>query len=114
MPLLDTTLDIGMNAIAAACSHVGLASADPGSTGLNATSHARVAAGWSTAANGDIVLTNKAFTGGAASGPVLYATYWSAITGGVYRGSQLLTGDTSSNAAGQYTINSLALNSAAT
>lgn len=113
MALLDTTLDIGMNAIAGACGWLGLASADPGATGANPTAHARVAAGWATAANGDTVATNKAFTGGAASGPVLFVTFWSAQTGGTYRGSQPLTGDQASNAAGAYTVNSVALNSAA-
>lgn len=113
MALLDTTLDIGMTAIAGACGWIGLASADPGATGANPTSHGRVAAGWATAANGDTVATNKQFTGGAASGAVTHVTFWSAQTGGAYRGSQALTGDQSSNAAGQYTVNSVALNSAA-
>lgn len=113
MALLDTTLDVGMNAIAGACGFLALHTSDPGATGVNQATSARVAAAWATAANGDTVTTNKAFTGGAASGPVTHVGFWSAATGGTYRGSQALTGDTSFNAAGQYTINSVALNSSA-
>jgi hypothetical protein len=113
MALLDATLNIGMDAIAGACGWLGLASADPGTTGLNPTAHGRVAAGWAASANGDTIATNKAFTGGAASGAVTHVTFWSAQTGGTFRGSQALTGDQSSNAAGQYTVNSVALNSSA-
>lgn len=113
MALLDATLDIGMNAIAASITHLGLATADPGTTGANPSAAARVAATWATSANGDTVTTSKAFTGGAASGPVTHVTFWSAASGGTYRGSQALTGDQSFNAAGQYTVNAVNLNSAA-
>jgi acetylornithine/succinyldiaminopimelate/putrescine aminotransferase len=117
MALLDATLDIGMTAIAGACGYLALHSADPGTTGANPTSAARVAATWSTSTNGDIVTTNKAFTGGAASGAVLYVGFWSAATGGTFRGSQIIPtsagNDLAFNAAGNYTLNSVAINSAA-
>jgi len=114
MPLLDTTLDIGTNAIIAASGWLSLHSANPGTTGASESSAARVAAGWAASANGDTVATNKSFTGGAASGAVLYVGFWSAATGGVFRGSQALTGDATFNAAGQYTVNSVALNGSST
>lgn len=113
MALLDTTLDIGMNAIIAASGFLSLHSANPGTTGINESTAARVAAGWATAANGDTTATNKAFTGGAASGACTYVGFWSASTGGTFRGSQALTGDQTFNAAGQYTVSSVALNSSA-
>lgn len=113
MALLDATLNIGMDAMAASITHLSLSTADPSTTGANQSAAARVAAGWAVSANGDTVATNKAFTGGAASGPVTHVCFWSASTGGTFRGSQALTGDTAFNAAGQYTVNSVALNSSA-
>lgn len=71
---------------------------------------ARVSAGWSVSAAGVATATNKAFTGGAASGPVVRVGYWSAATGGTYGGGALLTGDQSFNAAGQYTVDSVTEN----
>jgi len=114
--LLDATLNIGMDAIAASITHIGIATADPGTTGTNASAAPRVAAGWPAAANGDVVVTNKAFTGGAANGAIWGFTFWSAASGGTFRGSQILAAgsDASFNAAGNYTANSIAINSAAT
>jgi hypothetical protein len=106
MPLLDATLHIGVQAMQDAMTFFGLATADPGATGANPTTHARVAAGWGTPANGDFgpLTLPKLFTGGAANGPVLYVTFWSAATAGTFRGSYALTGDTTSNSAGEYTL----------
>ena len=64
---------------------------------------ARVAASWVNT-NGVLTATNRAFTGGAASGPVVRVGYWSAATGGTYGGGSLVTGDTAFNAAGNYTV----------
>jgi hypothetical protein len=113
MALLDATLDIGMNAIIAAAPYLSIHTANPGTTGTSESTAARVAAGWAASANGDTTATNKSFTGGAASGPATYVGFWSAATGGVFRGSQVLTGDQTFNAAGAYTLTSVALNSAA-
>lgn len=67
---------------------------------------ARVAASWANS-NGTLTATNKAFTGGAASGPVVRVGYWSTATGGTYGGGCLLTGDQAFNAAGAYTVTSI-------
>ena len=57
--------------------------------------------------DGDITWSNIAFTGGAASGPVVRVGYWSASTSGTYYGGSLLTGDATFNAAGEYTVTSV-------
>jgi hypothetical protein len=94
----------------AAATHLALHTADPGATGLNPASSARVAAAWSGAVNGDLVVINKSFTGGAANGPCTHVGFWSAVTGGTYYGSQALTGDTTFNSAGEYTVTLLTVN----
>lgn len=67
---------------------------------------ARVAASW-TNTNGVLTASSRAFTGGAASGPVVRVGYWSAATAGTYGGGALLTGDQAFNAAGEYTVTSV-------
>jgi hypothetical protein len=114
MPFNDTLLNVGANAMAAAATHLALHTANPEPSGSNPSSAARVAAGWSAAANGDLSVSNKAFTGGAASGPCTHVGFWSAASGGTFYGSQALTGDTSFNSAGEYTITSLTVNGSST
>jgi hypothetical protein len=114
MPLNDTLLNVGANAMAAAATHLSLATANPEPTGSNQATSGRVAAGWGAAATGDLTVTNKAFTGGAANGPCTYVCLWSAITGGTFYGSVALTGDTTFNSAGEYTITSLTVNGSST
>lgn len=114
MALNTAALQVAGAALAGAVTFVGLASALPDATGSNATTHARLASGM-TSTNGVVSLGGaKNFTGGAANGPVLYLTYWSAATAGTFYGFQALTGDTASNAAGQYTVNTATLTGSAT
>ncbi len=108
--LNDTLLNIGANAMAGAALYLSLHTATPDVSGSNPASSARVAAGWGTAATGDITTTNKAFTGGAASGPCVAVGLWSAATAGTFYGYYPLTGDQTFNAAGEYTITSLTIN----
>ncbi len=113
--LNDTILNIGVTAMQGAITHLSIHTALPNAAGSNESTAARVAAGWGAAANGDFAtLTNKAFTGGAASGPATYVGFWSASTAGTFYGYQQLTGDQTFNAAGQYTITSLAITGTAT
>ena len=114
MPLNDTLLNIGANAMAAAATHLAIHTANPEPTGTNPATSARVAASWGVAANGDLTITNKNFTGGAANGPATHVGFWSAITGGTFYGSQALTGDQTFNSAGEYTITSLTVNGSST
>lgn len=111
--LNDAALNLMADALGDAALYLSLHSAAAGSTGTNETSAARVAAAWPNAANGDITVTGKSFTGGAASGPVAEVGLWSAATGGTFYGSFPLTGDTTFNAAGEYTVNNLTINGAA-
>lgn len=108
----DALLNIGANAMAAAAPYLSLHSATPDASGSNQTTAARVAASWPSAATGDLTITNKAFTGGAASGPVTDVGYWSTLTGGTFYGSTAVTGDSTFNSAGEFTITSLIVNGA--
>jgi hypothetical protein len=114
MPLNDTLLNIGANAMAAAATHLSLATANPEPTGTNQSAAPRVAASWPGAATGDLSITNKVFTGGAANGPVTHLCFWSASSAGTFYGSVALTGDATFNSAGEYTITSLAVNGSST
>lgn len=98
----------GVSAVAA---YVSLHSADPGATGANETTAARQAASW-TGSSGTRSLTGPlSFTGGAASGPVLYAGLWSAATGGTFYGSVPLSGDAAFTPSGTYTLTALSITS---
>lgn len=117
MPLNDTILNIGAAAMQAAMTHGSLFSAVPNAAGTtNNTTHGRVALTWTTAANGDMIVTaDAAFTGGAANGAVLYLGFWSASTAGTFYGYvTITTGDTASNAAGEYTLTDVVITGTAT
>ena len=103
MALNNSALDVAGNALAADITHLSLHSADPGAGGANETTAARQPAGW-TVTNGDLVATNRNFTGGTPNGPVTHVGYWTAASGGTFRGSQPLSGDTTFNAEGEYTV----------
>lgn len=114
MTLNDAALVIGANAIDGAITHFQLHSASPGAGyTLNAVG-SRVAVNGSVDADGDITWTNVAFTGLTANQAVTHVSYWSASTGGTNYGGAALTGDTTANSAGEYTITSAAENSTAT
>lgn len=119
MPLLDATLNSMADHLASLAPFLSLHTADPGTTGANATTHARVAAAWPAATSGgDLAISNKSFTGGASSGPVLYVGLWSAASGGTFRGGFQIpnngTNDLTSNAAGAYTLTAMAISGTAT
>lgn len=114
MALVDAALNTAADAITAAYPYVAIHTADPGTTGANESTAARVAAAWPAASgSGDVTITNKAFTGGAASGPATHLGLWSALTGGTFGGGFALTGDQTFNAAGEYTITSHTINGSA-
>lgn len=114
MPLNNTALNLEANALAGAALYLSLHSADPGATGTAETTAARVAAAWPGAANGDLTVSNKNFTGGAANGACTFVGLWSAATGGTFYGGFALTGDQTFNAAGQYTLTSLTIDGSST
>lgn len=115
MAFNDTALDIAGNAIRAEYPWLSLHTTGGVGSSTDESAAGRVAAGWAAATNGgNITTTNVAFTGGAASGPVVRVGYWSAETNGTYGGGSLLTGDQTFNAAGEYVITSLTETGSAT
>ena len=101
MALNDAALNLMANALAAAATHLSL---DTNGSGTESTA-GRLAAGWGTAANGDIAIGSaKAFTGGASNGPVTHVGLRSASSGGTFYGSFAVTGDASFNSAGEYSL----------
>lgn len=114
MALSDAALVIGSNAIALAITHMSLHTTGAVTSSTNESTAARVAVNGTVDADGDITWSNVAFTGGAASGPVVRVGYWSDITGGTYYGGSLLTGDAAFNAAGAHTVTSVTETSTAT
>lgn len=108
MALNDAALVLAANAVDAAITHMQLHSGAPGAAGTsNVTSAARQAVNGTVDGDGDITWTNIAFTGVAASGSVTHVSYWSALTSGTFYGSAALSGDSTANAAGEYTVTSV-------
>ena len=120
MALNDTILNIGATSMGTSMAFLGLHTADPGAGGTSPANSPRVASGWGAAANGDLTTTNKAFTGGAASGACTHVGFWSTAgtgtppTGGTFYGSVALTGDQTFNSAGEYTLTTLTVNGSST
>lgn len=116
MALTDTTLNMMGTYLTGIATHLTLHSADPGTTGTNlVTTASRVAASWSVDADGDLTLSSAAaFTGAAASTAVTHVGLWSAATSGTFRGGFPLTGDTTTNAAGEYTVTQVTINGTST
>lgn len=112
MALNTTALNIQATALAGAALYLSLHSANPGTTGTSETTAARVAASWPAAASGALTISNKAFTGGTASGACQYVGLWSASTAGTFYGGFALSGDQTFNSAGEYTITSLTITGA--
>lgn len=93
--------------------YLAIHTADPGSSGASPAASARVAHSGSAAA-GALTISNVSFTGGAAGGAATYVGLWSASSAGTFGGGYQLTGDTTFNAAGQYTVTSLVITGSAT
>lgn len=107
MALSDAALVVGATAIKNAITHLQLHSAAPGGSGTTGAVGSRVASTGTVDADGDITWSNISFTGLTANQTVAYVSYWSASTGGTFHGSGALSGDTSANAAGEYTVTSV-------
>lgn len=109
MPLSTFALNSSATHLASITAELSLHTADPGATGTNETTAARQAPTFGAAANGAVSLSAADnFTGGAASGPVAYVGLWDASAN--FLGSFAITsGDTSFNAAGDYTLDNLTI-----
>jgi hypothetical protein len=108
MPLTNATLNSLGTHLASLITHVSLHSADPGTTGTSETTAARRPVTWTVDADGDLTSTVLNFTGGAANGAVTHVGYWSALTGGTFRGGDPIPAgggnDLTFNASGQYNL----------
>lgn len=118
MAIFDSGLVVMGTALRSAITHIQFHSADPGAAGTsNVAAGARIAVTWG-AVDGDGDFQNSAVinkTDGGASAACTYVSYWTALTSGTCHGSKILTGDTSFNSAGAYSIpiGSLIINIAA-
>ena len=110
MTLSDAALVVASNAVDTAITHFALHSGARGAAGTTNAIGTRVAVNGTVDADGDITWTNTAFTGLPASGAVAEVSYWSASTGGTYYGGATITGDTTANAAGEFTLTSVTEN----
>lgn len=105
--LSTSALVDGATAINAAWTHVQIHSAAPGGSGTTAVVGSRVANTGSVNAAGVITRAAANFTGLPPNQGVTHVSYWSSVTGGVFKGSSALTGDVTANAAGEYTVSSI-------
>ncbi|AYD87371.1 hypothetical protein SEA_VALENTINIPUFF_76 [Microbacterium phage ValentiniPuff] len=114
MPVNDAYLNIAAAAGKAAVTHLSIHTATPNASGSNESTAPRKAAAFSTPSAGDYTLTGAIlFEGGASGGPATHVGLWSALTGGTFLGYFALTGDQTFNAAGEYSLADLDINSAA-
>lgn len=110
--LTTAGIQVGAAAIAADITKIRLHTADPsagtGTTFLTTAADKTVTC---TSSGGVVTVPSAAFTGGAASGACTHVSVWSGTT---YRGAYALTGDTTFNAAGEYTVTGITITGSAT
>lgn len=107
MTLNDAALVTGATAIKNEITHMQLHSTNVGGAWGTGAIGARVAVAGTVDADGDITWSNINFTGLAANAPVGGVSYWTASTGGSNRGGAGLTGDTTANSSGEFSITSI-------
>lgn len=114
MALNDAALSVAANAIETAITHMQLHSGAPGVNGTaNVTTAARRPVDGTVDADGDITWSNIPFTGVASNGACTFVSYWNSLTGGTHYGSSALSGDTTANILGEYTVTSVTENGTA-
>lgn len=111
MPLLDSTLNVGADAMAAVITHLSMHTALPDGSGSNESTAPREAVTWDPAAAGDAEMSAPVlFSGGTPSGPAPYIGFWQGSgPGGTFRGYTAAVGDQTFNAAGELTVETLTL-----
>jgi|tagenome__1003787_1003787.scaffolds.fasta_scaffold20318068_2 hypothetical protein len=93
---------------------MGLHSADPGVNGTTAAVGTRQPVTFPAASgSGDATSPAVNFTALGTNQPVTFVSLWTASAGGTFLGAWALTGDQLANAAGAYTVTSLAVNASA-
>ena len=104
MPLNNTVLNIGANAMRTAMAYVSLHSATPDPSGSDESDAPRRPSAWSAPTNGDLSSASILFTGGESNGPVKAAGFWNSDVGGDFYGFYPIDGDEIFNASGEYTL----------
>jgi hypothetical protein len=107
MALSNAALVIAGNAVETAITHAHLHSTNVGGSWGSGSIGSRVAVSGTVGAGGDITYTNIAVTGLAANAPVGGVSFWSASSGGTNYGGSAVTGDSTANSAGEYTLSSV-------
>lgn len=108
MPLNTAALNVGAAAIRGVLGYASTHTAVPNASGSSEGTGARKAITWSAATAGDFTLASPiAFTGLAASEAVAAIGLWSAATGGTFYGYFVPAGDSTANAAGEYTVTAI-------
>lgn len=116
MPWNNAMMVIAANAQRSAATHCQIHSGDPGAAGTsNNHGVARQAITWTAAtSDGDYGLSSALnFTGLTAGATCTWISVWSASSSGTWYGNFQLTGDTTANASGEFTVSALNLNGSA-
>lgn len=104
MALNDAALVVGATAIKNAITHIQLHNGAHGAAYTTNAVGTRAGVAGTVDADGDITWS-PAFTGLAANQAVTHVSYWTALTAGTnYGGAALGAGDTSANAAGEFSV----------
>lgn len=108
MGLTDAALNGAAEGVTGLITHASIHTAEPDGAGSAESTAARQPITFTGAvATVDSADATLAFTGGAASGPATHIGFWTALSGGTFRGWAVLTGDQTFNAAGEYNVTSL-------
>lgn len=108
MPLVTGTKDIGLDAMAAAITHLSLHDDDPSTSGANEVSggspaYARKSVTWAAASSASVAMSGTVAFDVPSSTTVKYVGYWSASSGGTFRGAKAVTNETFAGQ-GTYTV----------
>lgn len=110
--LNSAALHIGGAAIATAIRKMSLHTADPSTNGANVSTAGKVSVTPSDT-GGVITIGSTDFTGGEASGDIVAVGFWDTAGTTWYGYNNIDSGDTTFNAAGAYTVDSVTITGAA-
>lgn len=105
--LNNSALVTAATAVEAEITHMQLHSSNVGGSWGTGAVGDRVAVSGTVDGDGDITWSDVAFTGLGASQAIGGVSYWTAGTGGENRGGSAVSGDSTANAAGEYTLTSV-------
>lgn len=112
MGLNATTLNAAVDATSALLVYASLHTSAPDATGsseVTGSGYARQPVTMGAASGGVASLSSTLTFAGPAGGAVTHIGFWSAASGGTFRGFKALTGDQTFNASGQYQVTSVTI-----